>query len=109
MFHSCIVYRGFGNSIFGFALYRPILISNNDIIRIMSAQDWAGFILTLISIIGAVGVVGRWIVKKYVEDILSELKPNSGSSMKDQVTRLEDKMDKMFDMMISHLEDHSKK
>ena len=75
----------------------------------MSAQDWAGFILTLISIIGAVGVVGRWIVKKYVEDILSELKPNSGSSMKDQVTRLEDKMDKVFDMMINHLEDHSKK
>ena len=75
----------------------------------MSAQDWAGFILTVISIIGAVGVVGRWIVKKYVEDILSELKPNSGSSMKDQITRLEDKMDKMFDMMINHLEDHSKK
>jgi ribosome recycling factor len=75
----------------------------------MSAQDWAGFILTLISIIGAVGVVGRWIIMKYVEQILSELKPNSGSSMKDQVTRLEDKMDKMFDMMISHLEDHSKK
>jgi ribosome recycling factor len=75
----------------------------------MSAQDWAGFILTIISIIGAVGVVGRWIVKKYVEDILSELKPNSGSSMKDQITRLEDKMDKVFDMMINHLEDHSKK
>ena len=75
----------------------------------MSAQDWAGFILTVISIIGAVGVSGRWIVKKYVEDILSELKPNSGSSMKDQVTRLEQKMDKVFDMMINHLEDHSKK
>jgi hypothetical protein len=75
----------------------------------MSAQDWAGFILTVISIIGAVGVSGRWIVKKYVEDILSELKPNSGSSMKDQVTRLEQKMDKVFDMMIAHLEDHSKK
>ena len=75
----------------------------------MTAQDWAGFILTLISILGAVGLVGRWIVKKYVEDILSELKPNSGSSMKDQVTRLEDKMDKVFDMMIEHLADHSKK
>jgi hypothetical protein len=75
----------------------------------MSAQDWAGFILTVISIIGAVGLVGRWIVKKYVEDILSELKPNSGSSMKDQVTRLEDKMDKMFDMMMSHLQDHANK
>ena len=109
MFHSLIVYRGFDNSIFGFALYRPILISNNDIICFMSAQDWAGFILTIISIVGAVGIVGRWIVKKYVEDILSELKPNSGSSMKDQVTRLEQKMDKVFDMMIAHLEDHSKK
>ena len=75
----------------------------------MSAQDWAGLILTVLSIVGIVGVGARWIVKKYVEDILSELKPNSGSSMKDQVTRLEDKMDKMFDMMISHLEDHSKK
>jgi hypothetical protein len=109
MFHSFIVYKGFDNSIFGFALYRAFFVSNNDIICFMSAQDWAGFILTIISIIGAVGVVGRWIVKKYVEDIMSELKPNSGSSMKDQVTRLEDKMDKMFDMMISHLEDHSKK
>ena len=75
----------------------------------MTAQDWAGFILTLISILGAVGLVGRWIVKKYVEDIMSEIKPNSGSSMKDQVTRLEDKMDKVFDMMIEHLKDHSKK
>lgn len=75
----------------------------------MTAQDWAGFILTVISILGAVGLVGRWIVKKYVEDILSELKPNSGSSMKDQVTRLEDKMDKVFDMMLEHLADHSKK
>ena len=75
----------------------------------MSAQDWAGFILTIVSILGAVGIVGRWIVKKYVEDIMSELKPNSGSSLKDQVTRLEDKMDKVFDMMIDHLADHSKK
>jgi len=74
----------------------------------MSAQDWAGFILTLISILGAVGLVGRWIVKKYVEDIMSELKPNSGSSMKDQITRLEEKSDKIFDLMINHLQDHNK-
>jgi len=40
---------------------------------------------------------------------MSELKPNSGSSMKDQVTRLESKMDKVFDMMIEHLKDHSRK
>ena len=74
----------------------------------MSAQDWAGFILTVLSILGVVGVAARWIIMKYVEQIMSELKPNSGSSMKDQVTRLEDKMDKMFDMMIDHLKDHNK-
>ena len=75
----------------------------------MSAQDWAGLILTVLSIVGIVGVGARWIVKKYVEDILAELKPNSGSSMKDQVTRLEDKMDKIFDLMIDHLKDHPNK
>ncbi len=32
----------------------------------------------------------RWLVKHY----LAELKPNSGSSMKDQVNRLEARMDK---------------
>jgi hypothetical protein len=74
----------------------------------MSAQDWAGFILTVISILGVVGIGVRWIVKKYVEDIMSELRPNSGSSMKDQITRLEEKTDKIFDLMISHLENHSK-
>ena len=74
----------------------------------MSAQDWAGFVLTLLSILGVLGVIARWIVKKYVEDIVSELKPNSGSSLKDQVTRLEKKMDDLFDIMIDHLKDHSK-
>jgi len=75
----------------------------------MSAQDWAGLILTILSIVAVVGAGVRWIVKKYVEDIMSELKPNSGSSMKDQVTRLEDKMDKLFDLMIDHLKDHPTK
>jgi ribosome recycling factor len=74
----------------------------------MTPQDWAGLILTVLSIVGIIGVGVRWIVKKYVEDIVSELKPNSGSSMKDQVTRLEDKMDKLFDMMVNHLRDHTK-
>jgi hypothetical protein len=74
----------------------------------MTTQDWLGMILTVLSILAIVGVGARWIVKKYVEDIISELKPNSGSSMKDQVTRLEDKMDKLFDMMITHLQDHTK-
>jgi hypothetical protein len=75
----------------------------------MTPQDWAGFILTILSILGVVGVTLRWILKKYVEQIMTELKPNSGSSMKDQVTRLESKVDKLYDAILIHLEDHANK
>ena len=75
----------------------------------MSPQEWAGLVATIIGIVGSVGLVLRWILKKYVEEIMAELKPNSGSSMKDQVTRLEDKVDKLYDAMLIHLEDHSNK
>jgi len=34
----------------------------------------------------------RWVIKSY----LSELKPNSGSSMKDQLNRLEKRVDDLF-------------
>jgi hypothetical protein len=37
--------------------------------------------------ITATGV--RWLVRHYFDDIKKELKPNSGTSIKDQVTRLE--------------------
>ena len=74
----------------------------------MTAQDWAGLILTLLSIVAVIGVGIRWIVKKYVEDIIYEIKPNNGNSMKDQITRLEDKTDKIFDLMIEHFKEHSK-
>lgn len=74
----------------------------------MTAQDWAGLILTLLSIVAVIGVGVRWIVKKYVEDIIYEMKPNNGNSMKDQITRLEDKTDKIFDLMIEHFKEHSK-
>jgi flagellar biogenesis protein FliO len=74
----------------------------------MTTQDWAGMILTLLSILAIVGMGVRWIVKKYVEDIVYEMKPNNGSSMKDQITRLEEKTEKIFDLMIEHLKDHSK-
>lgn len=83
----------------------------------MSIQDWLGLILTTLSILGIVGIGVRWIVKKYVEQILSELRPNSGSSIKDQVTRLEDRMneadymrrdmnkklDKMYEILLTHM------
>lgn len=47
----------------------------------MSIPDWATTISGSLAILGAVG----WIIKKY----LSELKPNSGSSLRDATDRVE--------------------
>jgi hypothetical protein len=92
-------------SIFAFVVSRRILVSNNDIIIFMTPQDWAALILTLLTITTIVAGGIRWLVKHY----LNELKPNSGSSLKDSVTRLELKTDKMFDLLIEHIKDHNKK
>lgn len=74
----------------------------------MTPQDWAGLVLTILGILASVAVGARWIIKKYVQEIMDEIKPNGGSSMKDQITRLEDKTDKIFDLMIEHLNNHIK-
>lgn len=51
----------------------------------MSAQDIAAVAVAATTVIGSfIGSV-RWLVKHY----LAELKPNSGSSMRDQITSLE--------------------
>lgn len=65
---------------------------------IMTPVEIANMILGIVISVGtiisitAMGV--RWLVKHYFDEIKKELKPNSGSSMKDQVTRLEARMDK---------------
>ena len=58
----------------------------------MTAQDWAAFSVALMSI--TVGITGgiRWLVKHY----LNELKPNGGGSVKDQVNRLEERVDQIY-------------
>jgi F0F1-type ATP synthase membrane subunit b/b' len=55
----------------------------------MTFADIAGLILTILSITVVLGAGVRWVIKKYLQDMLHELKPNSGQSIKDQVTRLE--------------------
>ena len=71
----------------------------------MTVDDWAKLTLTILSIITIVGGGIRWLVKHY----LNELKPNSGSSLKDSVDRLEKKTDQLFDLLVEHFKDHSKK
>jgi hypothetical protein len=68
----------------------------------MSVSDWAGLILTALSIV-AITVGGiRWFIQAEMKALstelkndLSELKPNGGSSIKDQFNRLEDKSNKL--------------
>jgi hypothetical protein len=62
----------------------------------MSIEQWAGFIVSAITI--AVAFIGsvRWLVKHY----LSELVPNSGKSLKDQVTRLEERIDQIMLILV---------
>lgn len=53
-----------------------------------------GIVISVGTIISITALGVRWLVKHYFDEIKKELKPNSGSSMKDQVTRLEARMDK---------------
>jgi hypothetical protein len=62
----------------------------------MSANNWAGLILAGIGIVTGFAGGVRWLVKHY----LYELKPNSGSSLKDQVNRLEQKVDTLYQILI---------
>jgi hypothetical protein len=58
----------------------------------MSASEWAGLIVSVVTIVASFVGATRWLVKHY----LSELKNNGGSSVKDQVERLEARVDQIY-------------
>lgn len=58
----------------------------------MSPTNWAGLTVSIMTIIAGFSAAIRWLVKHY----LSELKPNGGGSVKDQVNRLEARVDQIF-------------
>jgi hypothetical protein len=84
----------------------------------MTIQDWASLIVAILTIVSSIAFAIKWMVKHY----LSELKPNSGSSMKDQISRLESaldeqridsirsrdrqekKLDDMYKMLLDHID-----
>ncbi len=59
----------------------------------MSFEAWVGTIVGILTIITSVALGIKWLVKHYFDEIKAELKPNSGSSLKDQVIRLEREME----------------
>ena len=62
----------------------------------MTANEWVGIAVGVCAISTSLLVGLRWVIKSY----LQELKPNGGSSMKDQLNRLETRVDDLF-MLIS--------
>jgi hypothetical protein len=62
----------------------------------MTPNEWVGLSVGVCAIATSLLVALRWVIKSY----LQELKPNGGSSMKDQLNRLESRVDDLF-MLIS--------
>ena len=58
----------------------------------MTPNEWVGLSVGVCAIATSLLVGLRWVIKSY----LQELKPNGGSSMKDQLNRLEARVDDLF-------------
>ena len=61
----------------------------------MSAADYAAWIVAVIAVLGGMASYTQFMIKHY----LSELKPNGGGSIKDQVNRLETRVDTIIEML----------
>jgi len=58
----------------------------------MTVNEWVGIAVGVSAISTSLLVGLRWVIKSY----LNELKPNGGSSIKDQINRLEQRVDDLF-------------
>jgi len=65
----------------------------------MQLKDYLTMAVAIIAIFTAFAGGIRWMVKHY----LNELKPNGGSSMKDSVQRLEERVDDLYQLIIEKL------
>lgn len=68
----------------------------------MGAAEWAGLAVAVMTLIAGFTAAIRWLVQHY----LSELKPNSGSSMRDYVNinterlnRVEQRVDDIYKLL----------
>jgi hypothetical protein len=62
----------------------------------MSAVDIAAIAVGIVTVLGGVAAYLQFLVKHY----LNELKPNGGSSIKDQVNRLEARVDTIIELLV---------
>ncbi len=83
----------------------------------MSIESWAALIVSICTIVAFAAGSIKWLTKHYFDEIKAEFKPNGGSSLKDQINRLEQtsriaeedrkelhrKIDKMFEVLLDHI------
>jgi hypothetical protein len=58
----------------------------------MSTAEWAGVAVAITTVVASFAGSVRWLVKHY----LAELKPNSGTSLRDSIDRLESRIDDLY-------------
>ena len=58
----------------------------------VSVNEWVAVAVGAVTLTSTGLLALRWVIRSY----LAELKPNSGTSMKDQLTRLEQRVDDLF-------------
>ena len=61
----------------------------------MTATDYAVMGAAIITILTGLGAMMRFLIIHY----LSELRPNSGSSLRDSVDRLEQRVDRIYEIL----------
>lgn len=69
----------------------------------MTPAEWAGYAVAIMTLLAGFTAAIRWLVQHY----LSELKPNSGSSMRDAVNinterldRVEQRVDQIYTFLL---------
>jgi len=82
----------------------------------MAITDIAALIVSILTIVAFVVGSIKWLTKHYFDEIRAEFKPNGGSSLRDQVNRLEsnharleDKLDNVTSMLVEHVVNNSNK
>jgi len=70
----------------------------------MTPNEWLGICVAVCTLLGSLAIAVRFLVKHY----LSELKPNGGSSLRDEqnrqgdtIKRLEDRVDEIYRLLLN--------
>jgi hypothetical protein len=62
----------------------------------MTANEWVGIAVGVCAISTSLLMGLRWVIKSY----LQELKPNGGSSLRDSIDRLEQRVDDLYSLIV---------